>query len=96
MGSAVNGCACVIAQAGATPAPFGLVSWTDDLDALVSASAATMADPITQQNFADSNTVVQWAGMSLRRLFKLFCSVRPPFGAVLALFESAVHKCSGY
>ena len=68
MGSAVNGMRLVQAwAAGATPAPFGLVSWTDDLDAFASASAATMADPTTQQNFTDSNSVVQ-GRMVLRRL----------------------------
>ena len=68
MGSAVNGMRLVQAwAAGATPAPFGLISWTDDLDAFASASAATMADPTTQQNFADSNTAVQ-GRMVLRRL----------------------------
>ena len=44
--------------AGATPTPWALIGWTDDLDAYVAASAQSMADPKVQQNFADGNIAV--------------------------------------
>ena len=57
--SAANGMRLMQAwAAGATPSPWALVGWTDDLDAYATASANSFADPKVQQNFADNNVVV--------------------------------------
>ena len=57
--SAANGMRLMQAwAAGATPSPWALVGWTDDLDAYATASATSFADPKVQQNFADNNVVV--------------------------------------
>ena len=57
--SAANGMRLMQAwAAGARPAPWALVGWTDDLDAYAAASAQSLADPKVQQNFADNQVVV--------------------------------------
>ena len=57
--SAANGLRLMQAwAAGASPSPWALVGWTDDLDAYATASAQSFADPKVQQNFADNNVVV--------------------------------------
>ena len=57
--SAVNGMRLMQAwAAGASPSPWSLLGWTDDLDAYATASAQSFADPKVQQNFADNNVVV--------------------------------------
>ncbi len=59
MSGAANGMRLVQSfAAGATPTPWALIGWTDDLDAYVAASAQSMADPKVQQNFADGNIAV--------------------------------------
>ena len=59
MSGAANGMRLVQSfAAGATPTPWALIGWTDDLDASVAASAQSMADPKVQQNFADGNIAV--------------------------------------
>ena len=57
--SAANGMRLMQAwAAGASPSPWSLLGWTDDLDAYATASAQSFADPKVQQNFADNNVVV--------------------------------------
>ena len=57
--SAANGMRLMQAwAAGASPSPWALVGWTDDLDAYAAASAQSLGDPKVQQNFADNEVVV--------------------------------------
>lgn len=65
--SAANGLRLMQAwAAGASPSPWALVGWTDDLDAYATASAQSFADPKVQQNFADNNVVVHGRMVSKR------------------------------
>jgi len=45
-------------SAGVAMAPYFLLTWTDDLDALAAASANSFGDPKVQANMANSNTAM--------------------------------------